>query len=117
MRMKIFASAILAWLITMPVLPAEDSDALPALVQVLSQTDDPQFQLDVLKGMSDGLKGRRGVKMPAGWEELSGKLDRSTNQEVRELTQSLSLTFGSARALASLRQVVMDPKADPASRK
>ena len=117
MRMKIFASAILAWLITMPVLPAEDSDALPALVQVLGQTDDPQFQFDVLKGMSDGLKGRRGVKMPAGWEEVSAKLSKSPNQQVRELAQSLSLTFGSASALASLRQKLMDPAAGAAARK
>ena len=117
MRMKIFASAILAWLFTMPVLPAEDSDALPALVQVLGQTDDPQFQFDVLKGMSDGLKGRRGVKMPAGWEEVSAKLSKSPNQQVRELAQSLSLTFGSASALASLRQKLMDPTAGAAARK
>src|SRR3989442_12307271 len=116
MRMKIFASAILAWLITMPVLPAEDSDALPALVQVLGQTDDPQFQFDVLKGMSEGLKGRRGVKMPAGWEPLSAKLSKSPNAQVRELAQSLSLTFGSASALASLRQVLMDGRADAAAR-
>src|SRR5436190_17056445 len=111
MRMKIFASAILAWLITMPVLPAEDSDALPALVQVLGQTDDPQFQFDVLKGMSEGLKGRRGVKMPAGWEEVSAKLSQSTNAEVRGLAQSLSLTFGSPSALAALRKILNDSEA------
>src|SRR5437870_13919973 len=115
--MKRFASAILAWLITMPVLPAEDSDALPALVQVLGQTDDPQFQFDVLKGMSEGLKGRRGVPMPAGWEEVSAKLAKSPNQQVRELAQSLSLTFGSPSALAALRKLMLDSKAEPAARK
>jgi putative heme-binding domain-containing protein len=87
------------------------NEALPALVQVLGQSDDPQFQLDILKGMSDGLKGRRGVKMPAGWEEAATKLAKSSNPQIRELTQSLSLTFGSASALASLRQTLVDPKA------
>src|ERR1044071_2819037 len=72
-------------------LPAQDDQALPALVEVLTQTDDPQFQFDVLKGMSEGLKGRRGVKMPAGWEEVAAKLKNSSNSQVRELAQSLSL--------------------------
>lgn len=84
------------------------NEALPALVQVLGQSDDPQFQLDVLKGMSDGLKGRRGVKMPAGWEEVAAKLGKSSNSQIRELVQSLSLTFGSSSALASLRQTLVN---------
>jgi putative heme-binding domain-containing protein len=58
--------------------------------------------------MSDGLKGRRGVNMPAGWEEVSAKLARSPNARVRELAQSLSLTFGSASALAALRATLLD---------
>src|SRR6266550_401702 len=75
------------------------------------QTDDPQFQFDVLKGMSEGLRGRRGVKMPAGWEAVSAKLSKSPNAQVRELAQSLSLTFGSSSALAALRKTLMNPKA------
>ena len=96
---------------------AQADDALPALVQVLAQTDDPQFQLDVLKGMAEGLKGKRGVTMPAGWEDLSTKLSRSANPEIRALVQGLSLTFGSSSALAALRQQLMDAKADPAARR
>ena len=100
-----------------PIIKGEGDDALPALVQVLGQTDDVQFQLDVLKGLSEGLKGRRGVKMPTGWEEVSAKLAKSSDKQVRELTQSLSLTFGSASALAALRQILMDSAAAPAARK
>ena len=62
-----------------PTLFAQNDDALPALIEVLGQTDDAQFQLDVLKGMSEGLKGRRGVKMPAGWEQISAKLSKSSS--------------------------------------
>src|ERR1051325_8825651 len=87
------------------------SEALPALIRVLAKSEDPQFQLDILKGMSDGLKGRRRVEMPAGWEEAAGKLSRSANPQIRELVQALSLTFGSASALAALRQTLADPKA------
>src|SRR4026208_1161121 len=76
----------------------ENDSALTALVQVLGQTDDPQFQLDVLKGISEAMKGRRGVKMPEGWEPIAGKLAKSPDAAVRELAQSLSVTFGSASA-------------------
>lgn len=100
------------------VLPlrAQNDDALPALVQLLGQSDDPQFQLDLLKGMGEGLKGRRGVAMPAGWEDVSEKLAKSPNAQVRELAQSLSLTFGSRAALAALRERLADPKAEPTAR-
>jgi putative heme-binding domain-containing protein len=96
---------------------AEETNPLAALVQVLSQTGDPQFQRDVLKGMSEGLQGRRSVKMPAGWDEISTKLSNSPDAEIRSLNQSLSLTFGSKNALASLKKTLMDGKADVNARR
>ncbi|MHB8521919.1 MAG: c-type cytochrome [Limisphaerales bacterium] len=96
---------------------ADPPDALPALVQVLRQTEDAQFQLDVLKGMSEAMKGRRHVTMPAGWENVAAKLGQSPNATVRALVQSLSVSFGSERAVAALRQELMDSKADPAARR
>ena len=94
----------------------EADDSLNALTELLASTDDAQFQLDVLKGMSDGLKGRRGAKMPTGWEKLADKLSRSPNAQVRQLTQSLSVTFGSATALNALRTTLADRNAPPAAR-
>ena len=94
----------------------ESSSGLDALVELLGSNDDPQFQLDVLKGMNDGLKGRREVKMPAGWEAVAAKLSRSTSAPVRELAQSLSVTFGSASALAALRATLLNSSAAPAAR-
>ncbi len=95
---------------------AQDEDPLPALVQVLGTSDDAQFHLDILKGMSDGLQGRRNVKMPAGWEEAAAKLAKSPNAQVRELAQSLSVTFGSASALGAFKATLMDAKADAKAR-
>lgn len=96
---------------------AQNEEALTALVQVLGQNEDTQFQLDVLRGMSEGLKGRRGLKMPQGWEEVAAKLSKSPNAEIRELAQSLSLTFGSATAMAALRKTLTDATAEPAARR
>ena len=92
-------------------LRAQSDDALPALVQLLGTVDDPQFQLDLLKGMSAGLQGRRRVNMPEGWESLAAKLETSDNAEVRALAQSLSLTFGSASALEELRRRLVNRQA------
>ena len=118
-----FIKVTTAWLIGavfLNPLIAQDQKAnngLNALVEVLAQSDDPQFQYDILKGMSDGLKGRRGITMPAGWEDLAKKLAQSANPQVRELAQSLSLTFGSISALNQLRARLVDSSADTTSRK
>jgi putative heme-binding domain-containing protein len=120
MKMRVFALALCAALIAVPSRPAtaaeNSSDALSALTELLAQSNDAQFQLDILKGMSDGLKGRRGVKMPSGWETTARKLDESPNPQVRELARSLSVTFGSASALASLRETLANASAGPAAR-
>src|SRR5262245_39350474 len=115
-------ACIVLLLLLITVLPVGSQDQSPneglnALVEVLKQSDDPQFQSDILKGMSDGLKGHRGVPMPRGWEELAKKLEQSANAQVRELAQSLSVTFGSASALNSLRAKLTDPKLSLSSRK
>ncbi len=110
----------LAFTFLASAVPAQSDDsgaALGALTQVLAGSDDAQFQLDVLKGMSDGLKGRRGVKMPDGWDAVAEKLMKSQNAPVRELAQALSVQFGSAKALAALRAVLADAKADAGQRK
>jgi putative heme-binding domain-containing protein len=85
-------------------------------VELLGSSDDAQFQYDVLKGLSDGLKGRREVKMPAGWEKVADKLSQSPNPQVRELGQSLSVTFGSTSALAALRETLLNSSVGAAAR-
>jgi len=100
-----------------PLRAADDNaDGLAALVELLGSSDDAQFQYDVLKGLSDGLKGRREVKMPTGWEPVAEKLAKSTDARVRDLSQSLSVTFGSASALATLREVLLNPAAKVTTR-
>ncbi len=100
-----------------PVAHAQDEGALAALVQVLTESDDPQLQLDILRGMHEGLQGRREVRMPSGWEEAAARLSKSSKLEVRELTQSLSLVFGSSAALGALRGQLKDRNADVEARK
>ena len=103
---------LLAFVLWLPVpLRAQDAEALAALVGVLKEVDDPAFHLDILKGISAALKGQRNIKMPKGWKEIAPKLAKSPNAEVRQLAQTLSLTFGSKAALDALRKVLVDGKA------
>lgn len=103
-------------LLPLASLHAQSDEALPILVQVLAATDDAQTQLDILKGMADGLKGRRSVQAPAGWDATATKLGSSANAQVRELTRQLSLVFGSASALAEMRKQMLDVQAPVARR-
>lgn len=107
-RVKRLVPLLLATCLSLTGLRAQSDDALPILVQVLQSTDDTQVQLDILKGLAEGLKGRRGVKAPAGWDTLATKLTKSSNAQVKELVQQLSLVFGSAVALADMRKQLLD---------
>ncbi|MBI5799344.1 MAG: c-type cytochrome [Verrucomicrobia bacterium] len=114
--MKRICLLVFAASLPLASLRAQSDEALPILVQVLQSTDDAQVQLDILKGLADGLKGRRGVKAPAGWDTLAAKLATSSNAQVKELVQQLSLVFGSASALADTRKQMLDSKAPSAQR-
>jgi putative heme-binding domain-containing protein len=110
------ASVILAAALSAQENPDDASDALPELVKILAESDDPSFHLDILKGMSDALKGRRGVKMPAGWPQVSEKLARSPSEEVRNLARALSTQFGDEASLQQARKTALDKAATPEDR-
>lgn len=117
--------SLLAGLIALPLVTApirgQDAtasrEALNSLVQILSETSDAQFQLDILRGMSEGFKGQRSAQMPSNWSAVEQKLSTSSNAEVRALAQTLSLTFGSKQALTNLRKILADSTADAALRR
>ena len=110
--MKRFLLLLLASVMWM-LLPAraQDAEALGALVGVLKESDDPGFQLDILKGIAAAFQGQRNLKPPKGWDAVVQRLAKSPNAEVRQLAQSLSLTFGSKAAMDALRKVMVDGKA------
>lgn len=87
---------------------AAQPDSLAPIVKVLNQSQEVDFQLDVLRGLSQAMQGRAKVTMPEGWGVVENKLGKSDNAEVRSLVRSLSLTFGSQNALNALRQILVD---------
>jgi putative heme-binding domain-containing protein len=94
----------------------DNTETLSALVGLLKDSDDPQFHLDILKGISEALKGRTNVKMPEGWTAVSAQLGKSSSEEVRHLVQSLSTLFGDPATMNALTETVQDKAAPAADR-
>jgi putative membrane-bound dehydrogenase-like protein len=90
--------------------------ALSRVVEGLSKTDQASAQLSYLRGMREGLKGHRRLPMPGGWADVYDRLSQSATAEVRHLATLVAVTFGDARALNVLRDVVQSAKADPVER-
>ena len=96
---------------------SQDSNGLDQLVGLLVESSDSQFQLDLLKGISEALKGRRDVKEPKGWREVAKSLSESSLDEVREISILLSLKFGSQVALDDMRNLLIDTSLSSVKRK
>ena len=101
--------------------PSRAADQSPAvdlnpLVELLAEADDEAFQLDLLKGMRDGLRGRRKVEMPKAWPDAYRQLVASRSSEVRELARFLALKFGDPQALAALQKALLNKRAPPSQR-
>ena len=75
-------------------------DRLSLLVQTLSKTDDSAIRKALMRGMLDGLAGRRNVVPPKEWAALRARLAGSDDQEIRDLSQRLSQSFGDKKAAA-----------------
>jgi putative heme-binding domain-containing protein len=107
------------YLVPGPVLFAADRPApargLEPLVKLLAGSDDAGLQRDVLHGMREALQGRR-LAAPPGWTEVFRKLSASSDAEVRQSVQVLSVLFGDPTAVAELRRLAADQKADASAR-
>ena len=91
--------------------------AFAAVVESLGRVNDDSRRLDILRGLGLALQGQRHAAMPKGWDAVEAKFSSSPNAELRAQVQSLSLTFGSANALAALHKTVMDETADVNARR
>jgi putative membrane-bound dehydrogenase-like protein len=91
--------------------------ALTLLVEGLGEAMDESRQLAFLRGMNRALVGRRQVRSPKGWAEIHPSLAMSKNQEVRMQATALAVTFGNKEAVASMRKILTDAKADLAARR
>ena len=84
----------------------DSAKMLDLLTRTLGKTSDETTQKDLLRGIVQGLEGRRSVDSPEGWGALSAKLRNAPNGDVRKMVQQLDQVFGleaaSERALVQL---------------
>jgi len=107
--MKNFFVVLMALVLFMQgIVYSQDSNGLDQLVELLGGVSDSQFQLDVLKGILEALKGQRDVQEPKGWPEASKFLSESPRDEVREISHLLSIKFGSQEAFEDMRNVLVN---------
>src|SRR4051812_44404270 len=83
---------------------AGDADGVAVLVPMLGESSDPQFQLDILKGINSAMEGRRRVAAPQGWAAVRDKLFASASRDVRAQAQSLAVVFGDTAAFDLMRK-------------
>ncbi|QDU24118.1 PVC-type heme-binding CxxCH protein [Urbifossiella limnaea] len=91
-------------------------DAIDLLVKSAGESNDATKQLALLRGLQDGLKGKRQYPMPREWEAAFPALLKSESPDVRSQAQALAVVFGDKKAFAALRRVVADAKADAGAR-
>ena len=94
-----------------------DAEGLAVLVEMLGSNDDPQFQLDILKGINAAMEGRRRVAAPKAWTGVRGKLFGSASRDVRAQAQSLAVVFGDTVAFEAMRKTLADRSADAVERR
>jgi putative membrane-bound dehydrogenase-like protein len=92
------------------------NENLSAVIAAIAGSNNPTVQQSMLAGMSEAFRGLKNQPLPEGWNELSARLAKSDNREVRELARTLSLIFGDAEALAQLRTAMSDTNMNVADR-
>lgn len=89
---------------------------LTNLLRLLPQRSEA-VQYDVLRGLSEGLRGQRKVKPPQAWATVQSQLEKSPHRAIVELVRELGVVFGDGRALTDLYRLVQQTDADGDARR
>jgi putative heme-binding domain-containing protein len=92
---------------------AVDANAFAEMVSALDGLSNPEA---MLAGMRDGLSGRRDLKVPPGWRELSLRLV-AQGGEVSRLVNAISQQLGMRSASELILELASDGKKSPEERR
>ncbi len=92
------------------------TESIAILVNALGTAANADHQLAYLRGIQEGLKGKRTADAPKRWAEVFAKLIASESADVRNTSFALAVTFGDASAFDVLRKSLADRKADVGAR-
>ena len=87
-------------------------EAMNLLVNRLSRTDDVAGQLELLKQINAGLRGKRQLPMPSEWRRIYDRLITINDDALRSQATALALTFGDPVAFKAMEKVLSDTAID-----
>jgi putative membrane-bound dehydrogenase-like protein len=88
---------------------AVQSGAFPApLAEALRLTQDSDTLAQFLAGLRDGLRGRKDLAPPPGWDELWPGLVENRPPSVQRLAFAVGAALGEPKALEALRRILTD---------
>lgn len=91
-----------------------DDPAIASQIALLVKKSTGEYTENVLAGIADGLKGRRKVTMPNGWEEAIGEL--ALSERSKKLANQIGIVFGDGQSLDQVRRIATNGNADPRMR-
>ena len=99
---------------------AEEIDKNSAAVSKLldvALTKPEAYQIDVMDGLYQGLRGTRKAQKPATWDAFALKMSASSSAALRVRVRDLGVILGDPRALEEARRASLDKDAELATRK
>ncbi len=91
-------------------------EALNLLAESITDAKSDEQRSAYLRGLQEATRAKRQLPMPAGWPAAMEVLAKSADASIRNQAIALAVVFGDKSALASLRKVLADTKADVAAR-
>lgn len=92
------------------------NEALDLLAQSIPTAKSEAQRTAYFRGLQEAAKGKRALRTPIGWGKAFEALSKSPDATVRQQALGLAAVFGDTKALATLRNVLSDAKADSAAR-
>jgi putative membrane-bound dehydrogenase-like protein len=86
-----------------------ESPPIAQVVDTALQNHDETIRLDLLQGMLDALDSRGLQAAPASWSKLYRQVSSAEHPLLRSVAVRLAIIFGDERAIARLRETVLNP--------
>lgn len=91
-------------------------EALDLLAKQLGEAKTDADRVAYFRGLQEAAKGKRSLPAPKDWDRAFVEVMKCADPAIRQQALGLAATFGDKTALARLRNVLADSKADTAAR-
>lgn len=86
-----------------------DAEAIKEVIAgVERNSSEAQVQLNLLRGMQDGLEGQYDINAPGNWEQVYNELQESSDDQIRSIALRLSQQFGDIVAVQKTLNLIQN---------